>query len=224
VKVSAISGRAQAGFTLLEVLIATVLLAIMMTLLMGGLRIGAGSWEQGERRAAQASRLLVTQNFFRTYLGDALPLLESVRRSAAAGTRPMRPKLLFRGGADRLEYAATLPPQVRGGLYRFELYVDEEGDRKDLKLAIRPFSSAEADEEAEPIEDVVLLEGLASLRIAYFGKANVEDEGNFAPRESQWLEEWRQQFMPELIRVDITMADEPPWPPLVIAPRVEARQ
>jgi general secretion pathway protein J len=222
--------RTQSGFTLLEVLIATVLLAIMMTLLLGSLRVGAGSWEQGERRAEQASRLLVTHNFFRSYLSGALPLLEAVKRRGmqgrggagaeirAAGMPPMRPGLSFRGFEDVLEYAATLPPQVRGGLYKFRLYVSEQAGQKDLKVAIRPFSAA--DEEDPSIEEVTLLEGIESLRIAYFGKAAAE-EGGFSPRGPQWLDEWEQPFMPALIRVEITMRGEPPWPPLVVAPRVE---
>jgi len=230
-RVGAVFCRTQAGFTLLEVLIATVLMAIMMTLLLGSLRIGAGSWEQGERRAEQAGRLLVTQNFLRSYLSGALPLLETVKRRdalggsgasaaiQAGGMPPMRPSLLFRGVEDRLEYAATLPPQVRGGLYKFKLYVDEEAGQKDLKLAIRPFSSA--NEEDQSIEDVTILEGLESLQIAYFGRAAAADEGGFAPREPQWQDEWNQPLMPMLIRVEITMEGEPPWPPLVIAPKVE---
>lgn len=208
---------------MLELLIAMVLMAIMMTLLLGGLRIGAGSWEQGERRAEQTSRLLVTQNFLRTYVSGALPLIESRPENESAMVRPTPPALLFRGDEDTLEYVATLPPQVRGGLYKFKLYLTEDDARKDLKLAIRPFSALEAGEGADPIEDVVLLEGVDALRITYFGKPDTR--GGFGrERKPQWQEQWRQQFMPQLVRMDVTVRGEPPWPPLIIAPRIESLQ
>lgn len=215
--------RRQTGFTLLEVLIATVLMAIMMTLLLGSLRVGAGSWERGEQRAEQAGRLLVTQNFLRSYLSGALPLLETVRaKGPQIAMPPMRPSLLFRGVEGMLEYAATLPPQVRGGLYKFKLYVYEEAGQKDLKLSIRPFSSNDTDESDEPIEDVTILEGVESLRIAYFGKVAAADEGESAPVQPQWLDQWEQPFMPLLVRVEITMPGEPPWPPVIVAPKVDS--
>lgn len=218
-----IAGRRQFGFTLLELLIAMVLMAIMMTLLLGGLRIGASSWEQGERRAEQVSRMLVTQNFLRTYVSGALPLIESAPETVSAAVRPTPPALLFRGDEETLEYVATLPPQVRGGLYKFELYVAGDGRSKNLKLAMRPFSALTGSEGGEPIEDVVLLEGLDALRITYFGKPARED-GFGGERRPRWQDEWRQQFMPELIRMDITVSGEPPWPPLIIAPRIESPQ
>jgi len=211
--VDAMTDRVQTGFTLLEVLIATVLLAIMMTLLLGSLRVGVTSWEQGERRAEQASRLLVTHNFLRSHLSGVLPLLEKSAGGQAAAATP--PVFSFRGGSETLEYVGTLPPQVRGGLYKFELYLAGDGDRQDMKLAMRPFAAGNVSESGESIEDVVVLENVESLRINFLPAASVE-------RQSQWLGEWREQFLPALIRLEITVQGDPPWPPLIIAPRVES--
>lgn len=200
----------QFGFTLLEVLIATVLLAVMMGLLMGGMRVGADSWGQGERLAERASRLLVVDNFLRSHLSDAKPLFDLPSDPALAG---MPPALVFNGGPAFLEYAGTLPPQVRGGLYKFRLRLAQEDGRSDLKLSMRPFSTGQGGGEA-PIEDVLVLEDVASLRIAYYKKAPGEAE----PR---WLDEWKEGFLPSLIRIDIEVRGEPPWPPIFVAPRAE---
>jgi len=126
----------QTGFTLLEVIIATVLLAMIMTILLGGMRVGADSWEQGERLADRASRLLVADNFFRSHLSDVKPLFESPTDTSQAGAPPI---LLFSGGSAWLEYTGTLPPQVRGGIYKFRLHLKQDGERNDLKLAIARF-------------------------------------------------------------------------------------
>jgi general secretion pathway protein J len=202
------------------VLIATALLAVMMTLLMGSLRIGAGAWTQGERKAEAATRLLVADNFFRAYLSAALPLSE-----APQPQQPLAPLqnpagrgsgLVFRGGPTYLEFAGVLPPQVRGGLYKFRLFLDADQERSDLKLAIRPFAgNPEAGGDA--IEDVLILENVELLRFAYFRRAPAEGE-------QQWIEEWQEAYLPALVRVEITLRGEPPWPPLLIAPRMEMRR
>ena len=203
----------QTGFTLLEVIIATVLLAVIMTLLLGGMRVGADSWEQGERLAERASRLLVVDNFFRSHLSDVKPLFESPTDTRQIGSPPI---LLFSGGSDWLEYAGTLPPQVRGGVYKFRLHLIEDGERNDLKLALRPFSTGEKGP-SEPIEDVLVLENVKSLRFSYFRKNNVSGE-------SKWIEEWKENFLPSLIRIEVALRNEPEWPPIVVAPRAETGQ
>ena len=205
--------KAQAGFTLMEVMIATVLLAVMMSLLLGGMRIGADSWEQGERVAERTSRMLVVDNFFRSHLSDVKPLFEMPPDNNPAGTPP---KLMFRGDATLLEYAGTLPPQVRGGMYKFRLYLAEEGERRDLKLAMRPFSTG-GKAEGDPIEDLLVVENVASLRFAFYKKSPVEGE-------SRWQEDWKEDFLPSLVRVDIALRGEPPWPSIFVAPRAETGQ
>jgi general secretion pathway protein J len=210
------SRRIQAGFTLLEVMIATVLLAIMMTLLLSGMRIGADSWEQGERLADRSSRLLVADNFFRSHLSDVKPLFETPADPGQVGKPP---RLMFRGDSALLEYAGTLPPQVRGGIYKFRLYLAEEGERSDLKLAIRPFSSGAntGSVEGDPIEDLLVLENVERVSFAYYKRTQLEGE-------SKWLDAWKEDFLPSLIRIDIALRGEPPWPSIFIAPRAETGQ
>lgn len=210
----------QTGFTLLEVIIATVLLAVMMTLLLGGMRLGADSWEQGERLSDRATRLLVVNNFFRSHLSDVKPFFESPtdNRQIAA-----QPKLMFGGGPDWLEYAGTLPPQVRGGIYKFGLHLVQEGERNDLKLAMRPFSTGEKGP-TEPIEDVLVLENIKSLHFSYYKKINANASTN-PNAESKWMEEWKENLiLPSLIRIDISLRGEPDWPPIIVAPRAETGQ
>lgn len=204
----------QAGFTLLEVMIASVLLAVMMTLLLAGMRLGADSWEQGERLAERATRMLVADNFFRSHLSDVKPLFDTSANALGVAGAPAR--LLFRGGPDFLEYAGTLPPQVRGGMYKFRLYFVQEDGRSDLKLALRPFSPTAATD--EPIEDVLVLENVESLRFSYYKVSNVQNE------PSRWVEQWQENSLPALVRVEIVLAGEPAWPPILVTPHAETGQ
>jgi len=200
------------GFTLIEVLIATTLLGVMMLLLFGSLRIGVTSWDSGEDKMARASRLFLVENFLRNHIESALPLVEM--EESGGGAIPLK------GGEDWLEYVSTMPPQVRaGGLYRFRLYVAKNGQRNDLKVAMRPYvsnpNSSEKAQPAEPIEDVLLLENLGQITFSYLP----ENLQTAQPVNSTWLPEWRKGQLPMLIQVKIEPEDEEPWPALVIALR-----
>lgn len=216
----------QSGFTLLEVMIATVLLALMMTLLLAGMRIGADSWEQGGRISERASRLLVADNFFRSHLSDIKPLFKQLapgmpqlgqsNQAGQPGQLGQPSTLMFQGGPQFLEYVGTLPPQVRGGIYTFRLALEEGDGRSDLKLAIRPLSSGDKGGDA-PIEDVLVLEEVERLGISYYKKTNAQGG-------SQWVDGWNENFLPSLIKIDITLRGEPPWPSILVAPRAETGQ
>jgi general secretion pathway protein J len=205
--------RTQGGFTLLEVLIGTTLLGVMMLLLTGSLRIGAESWDAGEERIARASRMFVVQNFLRNHIGSLLPV---------AGTaRDGRMEPAFRGAPDALEYVAPLPEQVKtGGLYRFQLYVSKNGEHKDLRMTILPYlSGPDQGKAVEPIDDLAVLENIKDIKLSYLPRVFPGQNPMFQRQEIQWTDEWKNNQLPALIRVDIETENEEPWPTLVIAPR-----
>ena len=93
---------ASHGFTLVELLIALAIVGALVTILLGGLRVGLEAWRAGEDRAELHQR-------FRS-------AIELLQRSIAS-TYPYRGKLtgeevvlLFRGTADRLEFVTEVPP------------------------------------------------------------------------------------------------------------------
>ena len=63
-------GRRQAGFTLVELLVAMTLLAFLSLTLFGGLRFGARSWEVVVDSSAERDRIATTQTFLRDRLGQ----------------------------------------------------------------------------------------------------------------------------------------------------------
>ena len=48
--------KSKSGFTLLEVMVAMVVLTLIMTSAFGALRLGERSWEAGLARATESSR------------------------------------------------------------------------------------------------------------------------------------------------------------------------
>jgi general secretion pathway protein J len=91
------------GFTLIEVLLALSIVAALMVIVSGGLRIGLGAWQRGEVRTAKLDRDR-----------SLIVLLEG----ALAGAFPYRvtpgdaeqSRLLFDGRPDRLTFATLSPP------------------------------------------------------------------------------------------------------------------
>jgi general secretion pathway protein J len=202
-------GRRQAGFTLVELLVAMTLLAFLSIALFGGLRFGARSWEAVVDSSAERDDIVSTQTFLRDRLGQV-----TLPGSARAGQPGEDGRL--EGGPERLEFTAPwLSALSLGGLYRFTLWHEDTGDGR-LMLSWQP---AEADPEAlEDLGDLagerVLLDGVAGLRLSYYGAADAE-------AEPEWLDQWEDPVAPpRLVRVDLAFADARlVWPDFVVAPR-----
>ncbi len=100
------SRHPERGFTLIELVLALSIVAIMVTMLFGGLRVGLRAWQRGEERAAvlQHARS-VTQ-----LLQEALGGIYAYRGRADQDTPGAGEVLLFQGEAERLSFVTVSPP------------------------------------------------------------------------------------------------------------------
>src|SRR5438132_13714699 len=95
------------GFTLIELSIALVLLALMASVLYGSLSLAGTSWDRGEAKAQQTSEMRLTEDFLRRTLTSQHPL-----RFQKVLEKP----LYFLGRGDSLSYAAALPGRAGAGM------------------------------------------------------------------------------------------------------------
>jgi general secretion pathway protein J len=93
----------QRGFTLVEVIIALSIVATLLVVMFGGLRVGLAAWQRGDERTEVLERARsLTQIVTRT-LGAAYPYMTSAQGGEAA-------HLLFEGTPDRVAFVTAAPP------------------------------------------------------------------------------------------------------------------
>jgi general secretion pathway protein J len=203
-----VSGFAR-GFTLLELTIALVLLALMAAMMFGSLSFAGRSWDGGEAKATQVNEMRQTEEYLRAQLASQFPL-----RAKKVAEFPLR----FAGERNEMRYAAALPSRVaEGGVYYFRLSVVREGDKSLLvqeRVIPDPGALDEPDFRGAPRS--VLAEGIGELRISYYGlDPDVADADT-----PSWRDKWDdRQRLPLLVRIEVVPEKGQPWPQLVVEPR-----
>jgi general secretion pathway protein J len=221
-----IRGPAQAGFTLLELLVAMTVLGVLTGLLASGLSFGTRIWERERGQLDVATELQLVQDVLRRLLTQALPLSTPPERGRTAEPEPT-----FVGSEDSVEFLGPPPAQVlAGGVYAYRVVARTEADgvRLVLEWRLRPpqagttrvrVTNAELEEQDQLAtqHEVVLLKALNSAEFSFFGAG--EEQGS----SPTWRNNWRSSTKsPQLVRLKIGFRPGDPriWPDLLVAPRI----
>ena len=201
--------RRARGFSLIEVMLATALLATGIGLAFATFANAAKATERAEEMAQRNERLRAVQSFLRRQVEDALPLPIEVVDGSGRAT-------IFEGDQDEMKLVAPMPGYLsRGGphLQTFRLVRGADGLRLEFEHQLMtPDGPLENEREPE-----VLLEGIAD---GGFEFRTLDDQG----RPGAWTARWdAPDAMPRLVRLELRMADERArFPTLVAAPRQAA--
>ena len=196
------------GFTLIELSVALVLLALISSVLYGSLSLAGTSWNRGEAKAQQTDEMRLTEGFLRRTLTSQHPL-----RMHKALAQP----LYFQGTRDTLAYAAALTGRAGAGMYYFRVAVAANGDNSRLTLSrvIPDYAATQLPDFGN--DTSVLADGIAEVRFGYFGR----DAGASTLVSPTWRDSWNDpQRLPDMISVDVIPALGAPWPTLLVEPRL----
>lgn len=225
--------RVNAGFTLVELLIALTLVGLMSVVLFGGLHFGARAWEAGSERAAQLGEIEAVHGFLRRQIGQAVLPAGTGGRAArtASASRRLDPDAAtdsFAGEEDSLRFTALVPSRIGvGGFYRFQLSAVQDDAFRRLEVSWwldRPDESRdEPPEELDNPDETesavggkrVLIEGLERVVFRYYGAER-------GTGDAEWRGDWDGEAgLPALIALEIEFPpnDYRSWPELLVAPK-----
>lgn len=192
--------RRAAGFTLLEVLLATALLAAAMALAFATVRAAGATIERGEAIAARNERIRAVSAFLRQRIGGARGIVFELDPATGQAKR-------FQGEARRMRFVSDLPGYLgRGGPHLHELQVSADG-RLQVAFHMVLAGRTVVDRKDRPPEP--LATGLQRVEFAY--RTTGKDGG-----PGEWNPLWRDpQGLPLQVRVRIRDALGP-WPDLVV--------
>ncbi len=201
------------GFTLLELLVALLLLSLIFLLLTSGLQFGTRAWNVGQEEPNSMSEAVTVQQLLRRVLNEARPFM-------IEATPTVRRHVYFIGTQNSVRFIAPVPEHLGvGGLYEVALYLtDDGGSRNRLEMSWRLFRETETSSVSQREgRQIALLDKVTQIQFAYFGHRSPTDP-------AQWYNDWQDvQSLPDLIRMHVTLsAGEQAWPDLIVATKVQS--
>ena len=203
-----LAANGEAGFTLVEVLVALALFSLLTTLLFSNVRLGLRAWQTGSVRNELLVRTAASQDLLRRLIGNAYPMLVG-----AAGTDPL---VDFEGTKDAVSFLSDAPVVTGGaGRFHFKLFPEQRQDQTDLVVSSAP-------ELANPQDTSMTTKSLllADVEHVEFAYSVSSEKG-----ETTWSSTWgKRSHLPALVRVRVAFrsGDTRLWPDLLIAPRIAA--
>jgi general secretion pathway protein J len=181
------------GFTLVEMLVALVVLGLVMGGVVAALRVGLEGWRRQAAAMEQAGRIETVDRSLRRLV------------SAASGN--------FAGDAHLLAFDTMLPMSVPAHLRRarVEILADASG-----RLAINWTARLVGSEGGAPFKGTVeVLDGVDAISFRYWVQGTESLRGG-------WVDALPEGAQPLLIRVhfDFDRTGSAEWPDMLLAPRI----
>ncbi len=190
------------GFTLLEVLMALVLLALLLSLAWASMRAAIQSSRSGEALIARTEQLRTVQTFLRRQLSQAMPIAYEQVTDQGREVR-------FEGSADELVFVAPMPGYLsRGGAHVQTLRFAGAGRGQRLEFNHAQLNGYDADSPKFGDEAVVLMEGISR---GSFEFRELDESGELRDWSSDWDASERLPLMVRLV-VEFDRDDARHWP------------
>ncbi len=196
--------RSDAGFTLVELIVALAILALLASMLPGAFAVAQRAWDT-VRRIERLDADSAARSFVEQRLMEALPILVT----DVQGVR----QLGFRGGARDMTFVApSASGPAGGGLYQFRLTAEAAADSDALVLRQTQVSAVANSTSIDAPR--VLQVGLQGLRFRYFGRPTDD-------QDRRWHDFWPDgDRLPELVEIaqttEAALGGRSPFRPLMV--------
>lgn len=189
--------RRQAGFTLLELLVALSVFGFLVLGLAQGIRLGLTAWNAQARTTAASAELDAADRTLRGLIARIDPGVEP---------RPSG----FVGRPDGVTFITELP-EAAGAVATRRARVTLGVAAGQLVLRWTPEPKAQLLGPPPPVQEAVLLERVARIELAY--ARGIGGRGG-------WTDSWSDPVPPALVRLRVVPADgrRDRWPEILAAP------
>ena len=201
--------RTHGGFTLVEILVALSVAALLVSLVYGAVRVGQRSARALGVQTEQAEVMRIGWQFLHNAIAQARPVADPARPGNRTG---------FQGTQESLDFIANMPAHVGiGGLMRIGLSTRMTPEGYQLVLTRGRLEQSVSSVSIETGEQAVLVDRLDGLQIAYFGRS----EDDTIPA---WQTAWDDpQALPNLVWISVKPAGTAAWPMLIASPLMGAQ-
>jgi prepilin-type N-terminal cleavage/methylation domain-containing protein len=185
--------RGDAGYTLIELLVAMLLLCFIGIALASGMHFGVRVWESSDKRTRNMAEIASAQSILRELLSSAIP-------------RKKGGFVVFEGEGERVTFEAPPPAAFRAsGLAHVVVSLEPGADGTRLLLRVTSLIDKTVTREA------VLADHLGGMQFSYL------DASEKVPA---WLALWRdRKRLPDAVRLETSdFNSETPWPVLIVHP------
>lgn len=204
--------KSQSGFTLLELLVALFLFALLSSVLFTALRFGSMTLNRVTVYANGTNDLSISEWVLNQWLEEAYPQYIPPALDGTPG------HVDFNGEPNSISFLSPSPLSIApGGMVRMRLSIHGAGGAQILDLSAKP-------ELAWPgkgnVTEETLVTGISVAGFEYWG-ADRKDGPNY------WHSNWvNRSALPSLIRIIIKFpsGDFRKWPELLVAPMVYVDQ
>jgi len=201
----------QDGFTLIELLVSLAVLAAILGLLAGGLRVISQNWDANARRIETLDMISRAADILRR---DAA----GMQRLVAVGDRQAPPHYVFAGSVDHISFVTLEPPYpTASGPYFVNYSIASNGANIELVRARTIYRAGmQSFPGATPANRVALVQGPYRYAFSFAEKAE---------ESSRWVSDWPSPTrLPDLIRLQVVDArtHAPVGPSVVVAIRADA--
>ena len=203
---------ASSGFTLLEVIIAFTILALMSGIIFSSFRMSLNSYEKSQERLYVEARKRVLQDHIKRQIGSLFPVRPSASfldLQAADAQQPQQSRVfaqmpLFSGTSEAVTFATVAPLMLQKNpgltVVHYGLAQDEFGNTY-MGIAEAPYMGQESFTsmvEPPPGKPLALIEDVVNLSFQYYG---------FDPQSQSydWFDSWNGEELlaiPQAIRID----------------------